>query len=358
MSRFLSIDVGAGTMDVLWYDDETDEYFKSVVVSPVRLLAQKVNELEGDLLVTGREMGGGPVSRTLAERAKSCTVVMTRSAAATIHHDLDRVRLSGIEIISDDETNSINKYNSFKRIHLGDIDAERLRLIVEGFGVPFAFDVVGVCVQDHGVPTSGVSHLEHRHIILSRRLDESARVHDMLYAPSEIPATFNRLRSAAADATALPAKEVYVMDSSMAAMLGAGLDQRCRAARFVLVLDVATSHTVGATFDGDELCGFFEYHTRDITVERLDSLIVDLAEGRIAHERILERGGHGAYLRRPVGFDNVEVITATGPNRKLVTGSTLSIQFGAPLGDNMMTGTAGLLEAVRRRKGLSWIATV
>jgi hypothetical protein len=29
------------------------------------------------------------------------------------------------------------------------------------------------------------------------------------------------------------------------------------------------------------------------------------------------------------------------------------MEYGAPLGDNMMTGTAGLLEAIRRRKGLA-----
>jgi hypothetical protein len=30
----------------------------------------------------------------------------------------------------------------------------------------------------------------------------------------------------------------------------------------------------------------------------------------------------------------------------------LPIHFGAPLGDNMMTGTVGVLEAIRRHKGL------
>jgi hypothetical protein len=29
------------------------------------------------------------------------------------------------------------------------------------------------------------------------------------------------------------------------------------------------------------------------------------------------------------------------------------MEYGAPYGDNMMTGTVGLLEALRRRKGLA-----
>jgi hypothetical protein len=53
-----------------------------------------------------------------------------------------------------------------------------------------------------------------------------------------------------------------------------------------------------------------------------------------------------------VGFDAIETIIATGPKRKLVAGSHLPIRFGSPWGDNMMTGTVGLLEAMRRRNNL------
>jgi len=42
----------------------------------------------------------------------------------------------------------------------------------------------------------------------------------------------------------------------------------------------------------------------------------------------------------------------------LIAGSKLPMVFGAPLGDNMMTGTVGLLEALRRRKGLAPIVYV
>ncbi len=32
--RFLMVDIGAGTMDVLWYDTEADLHYKAVVKSP------------------------------------------------------------------------------------------------------------------------------------------------------------------------------------------------------------------------------------------------------------------------------------------------------------------------------------
>ena len=97
---------------------------------------------------------------------------------------------------------------------------------------------------------------------------------------------------------------------------------------------------------------FFEYHTNDINCERLEILLKGLADGELEHELILKEGGHGAYIRRSFGFEAADLILATGPKRKLVENSRLPIMFGAPLGDNMMTGTVGVLEAIRRRKGL------
>jgi uncharacterized protein (DUF1786 family) len=142
------------------------------------------------------------------------------------------------------------------------------------------------------------------------------------------------------------------MDSGMAAILGASLDLRAAGKQRIMVLDIATSHTVGAALDGGEVAGFFEYHTRDITLGRLEQLLADLADGKLEHRRILSEGGHGAYTRKAFGYGACEIIVATGPQRKLLRNSRLPIHFGAPFGDNMMTGTAGLLEAVRRRKGL------
>lgn len=134
--------------------------------------------------------------------------------------------------------------------------------------------------------------------------------------------------------------------------IGASLDSNARSKTRKLVLDIATSHTVGAALTGDALRGFFEYHGRDITSPRLESLLGDLADGNLSHERILKESGHGAYIRDAFGFDACEVIVATGPKRRLVQHSRFSMIFGAPFGDNMMTGTLGLLEAVRPRKEL------
>ena len=352
MTRILTIDIGAGTMDVLCADLESGEHFKAVVKSPVRTVVERLEELDGDLVILGGEMGGGAITRVLEEKARSVEVAMSASAAATVHHDVERVRSIGIRVLENEQARELAESGKCQTLDLWDVEEDRLRRIVESFGVPFAFDVIGVCAQDHGVAPKGISHLDFRHGAIKLILDETPFPHALLHRGADVPHHMNRLRSIAASAASLPAGEVYVMDSGMAAILGASMDPRVRSRTRALVLDIATSHTVGAALQGEEICGFFEYHTKDVTLARLETLVRELADGSLEHARLLAEGGHGAYTRRGFGFDRVEIILATGPKRSLIRGSSLPIALGAPLGDNMMTGTVGLLEAIRKRKGL------
>jgi uncharacterized protein (DUF1786 family) len=352
MSRFFIADIGAGTMDILYYDTKSGTHYKTVARSPVLTLAEQVAKAHGNILITGCEMGGGSLSQILKERAQKADVVMSVSAAATIHHDQEKVKSLGIRIVGDDEAEQLRQHDAYHCVSIGDLEPERLEQIVRAMGVPFSFDVVGLCVQDHGVPPRGMSHLDYRHHIFKASFDARPFPHAVLYRGDEIPETLNRLTCIGKEAAKLPAAEVYVMDSGMAAILGASMDPLARHKRKIMVLDVATSHTVGAAIEDGEIAGFFEYHTRDITLERLEDLLEKLPEGNLEHSQILKEGGHGAYIRKALGFGAIEMIVATGPKRRLVRNSRLSITLGAPLGDNMMTGTVGVLEAICRRKGL------
>lgn len=352
MSRFLMLDVGAGTLDILFYDDAEDLHYKAVVRSPVRTLAETAANISGNLLITGCEMGGGPITAVLRHRAESAQVIMTASAACTLNHDSEKVRSWGIHIIEDSDVEPYQRNPGFSHLRLADLDAGRIKGIVEGFGVDFSFDIVGICAQDHGMPPAGASHLDYRHTVYKEKLDKNPFPHTLLYPKETVPATLNRLCSVARSAEALPADEIYVMDSGMAAIVGATMDRRAQTMERLLVLDIATSHTVGAAVIGAEVAGFFEYHTHDITLDRLEHLLQELADGNLDHRKILDEGGHGAYVRKSMGFHSVEGIVATGPKRRLVLNSKLPIWYGAPWGDNMMTGTVGLLEAIRRHKSL------
>jgi uncharacterized protein (DUF1786 family) len=349
MSRFLIVDIGAGTMDILYFDDEAPQHYKAVARSPVLGIAEKAESLPGRLLVTGCEMGGGPLTQVLKARALKEEVLMSRAAALTLHHNPETVRSWGIVVIDDEEAEALQANSAYRNLVIGDLERERVQQIVTALGVPFEFDVVGLCAQDHGMPPPGVSHLDYRHAILKERLDDNPYPHALLYGKDDLPKTFNRLMSLFKSAEMLPAREVFVMDSGIAAILGASMDVQANLKERIIVLDVATSHTVGAALEKGKIAGFFEYHTRDITCERLDALVEELAKGKLEHRRILEEGGHGAYLRKALGLASVELILATGPKRNLLGKSRLALVMGAPLGDNMMTGTVGVLEAIRRR---------
>jgi uncharacterized protein (DUF1786 family) len=358
MKNLLAIDIGAGTMDILCYVPDEKMHYKAVVQSPVRTRAAAVEATAGNLAVAGVEMGGGPVTGALQSRARNHQVVISSTAAATLHHDPARVAAMGLEIVADGEIDRWIGNPDYTSVTLGDIEPDRIQRIVESFGLPFEFEAVALCAQDHGAAPPGVSHLEFRHQLFKARLDRHPHPHTLLFSREDLPSEFNRLRSIARAAAALPTRNVYVMDSGMAAILGASLDPTATHLTTFMVLDIATSHTVGAVVSEGELQGSFEYHTHDMTLERLEQLLLDLPEGRVEHARILAEGGHGAYMRNRVGYDAVQAIVATGPKRRLLAPSRLPITWGAPWGDNMMTGCTGLIEAVRRREQLEPITYI
>ncbi len=353
MGRFLMIDIGAGTMDLLVYDTDTGEHVKAVAISPVRHVAEGIDRTSGPLVVTGVEMGGGPVTDALRRRAASADVVMSTAAAATLHHDVDKVCAWGIRVADDGRIEALSHDPGYSRVTLADVETERITGIVQGLGGSMDFEGVALCAQDHGVAPKGVSHLDFRHNLFRRMIDKTPCPHSLLFRDDEVPEAFNRLRAMAATARSLNAREIFVMDSGMAAMVGAAQDPDAVAHSPVIILDIATSHTVIAALEGERLAGFVEYHTRDITRQRLEMLIRELADGQVRHAQILDEGGHGAYLRKAVGFENIQSIVVTGPKRRLLADTRLPVRWGAPWGDNMMTGTVGLLEAVRRRKGMA-----
>ncbi len=351
MNRFLLIDIGAGTMDVLFYECNTGRHYKTVAKAPVVCLSEKIESIPGNLFLDGGEMGGGQISALLKKRAADAEVVMTRSAAATVHHDPAKVEAFGIRVVADDAADSFHHNERFQTVTLGDLDLVRLQQIVASWGIAFRFDILGICAQDHGIPPRGVSHLDYRHDIFTALLKKKPVPEALLSHTEDLPATFSRLQTIAHDARRLPVDEIYLMDSGMAAVLGASMDPRAAFCSRLFVIDVATSHTVGAALLDREIAGFFEYHTHDLTLARLEQLVAALADGRIDHRQIIREGGHGAYLRKAVGFDALEMIVSTGPKRKLLAETALPVYHGAPLGDHMMTGAVGLLEAIRRRKG-------
>jgi len=352
MGKILAIDIGAGTQDLLIFDPATKEHFKWVAKAPTRLLAEKVRAAKNDLLITGDTMGGGPVAQAIKELVRDRSIFITPLAAATVHNDLDKVKALGIEVLSEQEAHDKLQGGKVDHIVTGDIFPEQLQAIMSYMGIAFDFEYVLVAVQDHGLPPRNVSTLDFRHQFIKEALTKNPLPESLLYPANDIPPYLTRMRAVAQKAREIPARQIYVMDTGMAAILGASLDPGCKGLNKIMVLDIATSHTLAATLIGKEIAGLFEYHTHSLTAERLEKLMIELAEGRLSHRGILAEGGHGAYIREAIGVVSLEAIVVTGPKRSLAKGLPFNIINGAPFGDNMMTGPAGLLEALNRKESL------
>jgi len=355
MARFLAIDVGTSTLDGLFFDSQSGDQFKFVAKSPTRALAERIMASESNrILITGRQMGGGPVTEAIKAKTGQCRVMMTRSAAETIHPRKERIKNLGVILISAKAAQREAKKSDTSWFKAGDIVVEDIVTVLESMGINPMVDYFGICVQDHGTPKERISSLDFRHQIFKRIIDKDPRPSAFLFEADRIPSYLRRMRAAAADARGIPSGKIYLMDTGMAAILGASSDPSAQGKRSIMVLDIASSHTLGALVLDGEIGGFFEYHTSAITPEILEALITDLAEGRLSHERIVSEGGHGAYTRKAPGLDEVEIILATGPKRRILKGVGIEgIVPGAPFGDNMMTGTAGLILAMAEREGVS-----
>ena len=355
MARFLAIDVGASTLDAMFLDTNSGDQFKFVAKSPTRTLAERIMACRTSrILIMGRQMGGGPIAGAIRAKTRQCRVMMTRSAAETIHHRQERVKNLGVIVISQKAAKQeVKKWNTswFKA---GDILVEDILTMLKSMGIEPGFDFFGISVQDHGTPKGKISSLDFRHQIFKGIIDKDPRPSAFLFEADRIPSYLRRMRAAAMDAKGIPSGKIYLMDTGMAAILGASSDLSARGKKSIIVLDIASSHTLGALILDGEIGGFFEYHTSAITPEILKTLIIELGEGRLSHERIVSEGGHGAYTRKALGFDAVETILATGPKRRILRHIGIGgIVPGAPFGDNMMTGTAGLILAMAEREGVS-----
>ena len=355
MTRFLAIDVGAGTLDAMVFDTRSGDQFKCVVKSPTRKLAEKIMACQNDsIIITGRQMGGGPVAQAIREKARESQIIMSRHASETIHHRLERVLDLGVLVVPQHIARKQARGREPSRFRSGDIIATDILNMMAWMGIEPIVDFLGIGVQDHGTPRKQISSLDFRHQIFKEIIDQTPRASAFLFESKEIPPSLRRMRAAAMDAKRIPSDKIYLMDTGMAAILGASSDPMARGRECIIVLDIATSHTLGALLFGEEIGGFFEYHTHALTPEKLRSLIVDLAEGRLSHEAVIVEGGHGAYVRKAAGFNRVELILATGPKRGMLEDMGMDhIVLGAPFGDNMMTGTAGLIIAMAEREGVS-----
>jgi uncharacterized protein (DUF1786 family) len=306
-----------------------------------------------DVLLTGVTMGGGPSHWAARDHIQAgYKVFATPEAARSFDDDLALLRETGVEVISEDETQTLP--GDVKRIPLQDFDFNAIADALGRFGVSLDdLAGVGVAVFDHGAAPPGYSDRQFRFDYLAERLNPGmennpgGRLSNLAFRRGDIPAKMTRLLAVEASASDLDAP-LMVMDTAPAAVLGASLDPQVMEPERVMIANVGNFHTLAFRLRGQQVEGVFEHHTGLIDRGKMDGLLTAFAAGDLAHEDIFGDHGHGALIYSPepyqLGQGEFDVVI-TGPRRNLMRGSALRTYFSAPYGDMMLTGCFGLLSA-------------
>jgi uncharacterized protein (DUF1786 family) len=352
--KILAIDIGAGTEDVLLYDDKKrsiENCIKMVLPSPSQVFAAKVRTATSqgnDLFVKGDTIGGGAFSHALRKHVEAgLGVSMTENAAYTVRNNLDQVKELGIEIVQDSGPENFEG----ETIVLEEVNIEKLRGLLKFFGEPFS-DIyfVAVAVQDHGVFPEKMSNRRFRINKMRELLKKNPKPEAFAFRENEIPPYYPRMRSAVhASKRQLPNAQVVVMDTSPDAILGCLMDPVVEKADPILAVNVGNGHTMAALIAKGEVTAVLEHHTRLLNPQKMERLLRDFADEKLSDEEVFEDNGHGMfYLSKPPGFSKIEKVVVTGPNRNILAKTNLPVHFATPAGDVMMTGPIGLVEATKR----------
>ena len=354
VSKILAIDIGAGTEDVLLYDEarNMENCVKMILPTPSIVHAAAVNDatmLGKDIFVRGYTIGGGEFATSVTRHLKKgFRVIMTENAAYSIRNNLEEVNQLGIKVWRGEKP---PKGFRGEVLNIGEINLNELDAFLSRKNVSLSdVDVVAIAVQDHGVSPKGISNRRFRMEKMREQLSRRMRPEDFAFEGDEVPRYFIRMDSAVrASKSQFPNSRVIVMDTSLAAIAGCLQDSLVAEEESVLAVNLGNGHTMAAIVLKGEICGIVEHHTRLLTSSRLERLLKDFADGELADEDVFNEGGHGvAFATRPPGLSKIDVIAATGPNRCLIEKAGIEAHFATPAGDMMMTGPMGLIAAAKR----------
>ncbi len=350
--RILSVDVGVGTQEILLYDDDIsiENCTRFVLPSPTKILAnqvKKATKMRKNLVFSGYTMGGGPLSHAIRSHLKSgLKVIMTEESARTIRDDIEQVKSIGIEII---EEKDVPKFKSigYEHIVTNDFDISRFISWIKTYNIDFDFDILAIAVQDHGF-TKGVKDRVNRFRILKKMVQKNRDPRCLVWI-DDVPPFLTRMKSLLDFLKSSVYKKILLMDTGTAAMLGILSDPSCFSDPAILV-NVGNGHTICCTIKNGSIMGVFEHHTRYMTSEKFESLVIRLCEGSLSNDDLLNDGGHGALIFDTINYKDVGMISVVGPHRELLR-TCDKVFLAAPKGDSMMSGPFGLVYACKYNLG-------
>jgi uncharacterized protein (DUF1786 family) len=337
--QIMAIDVGMGTQDILLYDDaqHIENNIKMVLPSQTRIIAKRISNATGagrDVFLTGTIMGGGPSGKAVLEHIKTGLKVYAHpDAALTLHDNWDKVAQMGVTLVGEVDTAPIGA----EQIEMCDVDTHALGIALGLFETQMPRDFA-VAVQDHG-EAPDMSNRVFRFRYFEELLEQGGELERFAYL-NKVPPHLSRMQ-AVMGSLKHHKNNVLLMDTGPAAICGALAG---KSGGPVVVVNIGNGHTLAAVVAGNRVLALFEHHTRYADAQKMDKLIRQLCDGELGFDDIFNDGGHGCYIRKAVGFLNIESVIVTGPKRQIMEDSALDVEFAAPHGDMMLTGCFGLVE--------------
>jgi uncharacterized protein (DUF1786 family) len=346
--KILAIDIGTGTQDILLFDSSqaVENSIQLVMPAPTVIASRRIRAataVGNSIVLTGTNMGGGPVTGAVREHiGAGFSVHATPTAAVTFDDDLDIVKAMGINIVAEEEASSLLG----ARVVLGDLDLSMVRQALEAFEVNPIWDTLAVAVFDHGNSPPGYSDRKFRFDHLRQQVVGSQRdVISFVYLADEVPDYLTRMK-AVAD-TAGNDTPLILIDTAEAAVIGSLEDPHVAEQQCKVVANLGNEHTLAFHLHGSTICGIFEHHTHLLSQKRLEEHLQALVHGNIDGDAVWSEQGHGAIVVQ--GGEKLGFLSVIGPMRGMLEGSDLNPYFATPHGSMMMAGSFGLIRGCAER---------
>jgi uncharacterized protein (DUF1786 family) len=344
----LAVDVGAGTQDILLFEEDLriENSAKMVMPSMTVIVGKLIDGARlrrRDVFLAGTTMGGGESVRAVKRHIEAkLRVFASPKAALTLHDDLERVKTMGVQIAELVPPEA-------EVVEMGDIDLLAIKGALESFGLEMPEDMA-VAVQDHGFSPDRSNRIV-RFEEMAKVLDSGGDLRSFVHL--DPPPLFNRM-GAVKETLDFSGLRSIIMDTGPAAIFGAILDPLY--AEPALVLNAGNGHTIGAVVAEGRMTALFEHHTSALTAGKLLHFSKKLCDGTITTREVFEDGGHGAHVVDAPGAERIRSVVVTGPNRQKFIEPGLLKKLGtvisaAPGGDMMITGCLGLVEAWKALRG-------
>ncbi len=341
--HLLCLDIGSNTQDILFLDTTkpVENSIQLVLPAPTVLVAERIRAAtkHGDsILLIGETMGGGACTRALKNHLEAgFTVYAVRNAALSFNDDLAKVASWGVKLVSPDEAAKL-KIDTV--IRMGDLSLDTFREALSQWGIKLDLDMLAVAVLDHGTAPPGVSQRISRFRHMELLLKEENTLQNLTFTPAGLPDYFTRMQAVARNADWKDG--LVLLDTGVAAALGASLDGVVTDHPHRLVVNLGNSHTIAFLLNKSRVLGFFEHHTGRLSMTKLETLLERLVLGELPLREVWEDGGHGSLV---IDKGQDPFLIATGSRRSLLESSRLNPYFAAPFGNMMLTGCFGLARA-------------